>query len=162
MTGDWQEFEVLGVTLHGRDDDPTLLLQQSGSDSVVALPVGASEAAAVVLEIEGVVTSTPFTHQLLPALFIRHGFQALRLEVQLSSEGQPLASLYYRALGEDHRLPLRPSDGIGIALHFGLPIYVDSEILPGRVLDFETVSRISNELLLVDRRSAASARRTHD
>ncbi len=156
MAGNWQEFEVLGVTLHGRQDDPSLLLQHTGSDSVVALTVGASEAAAVVLEIEGVVSSTPLTHHLLPALFVRHGFEALRLEVQLGSESQPIATLYYRALGEDHRLPLRPSDGVSIALRFGLPIYVDSEILPGRILDFETVARISNELLLVDRRASSS------
>lgn len=159
MAGNWQEFEVLGVTLHGRQDDPSLLLQHTGSDSVVALTVGASEAAAVVLEIEGVVSSTPLTHHLLPALFVRHGFEALRLEVQLGSESQPIATLYYRALGEDHRLPLRPSDGVSIALRFGLPIYLDSEILPGRMLDFETVTRISNELLLVDRRASSSTPR---
>ncbi|TVR88230.1 MAG: bifunctional nuclease family protein [Spirochaetaceae bacterium] len=159
MAGNWQEYAVLGVTLHGRQDDPSLLLQHTSSDSVVALTVGASEAAAVVLEIEGVVSSTPLTHHLLPALFVRHGFEALRLELQLDSESQPVATLYYRALGEDHRLLLRPSDGVSIALRFGLPIYVDSEILPGRMLDFETVTRISNELLLVDRRASSSSPR---
>lgn len=156
MTGNWQEFEVLGVTLHGKQDDPSLLLQHTTSESVVALTVGASEAAAVVLEIEGVVSSTPLTHHLLPALFVRHGFQPLRLEVGLGPDDQPAATLHYRALGEDHSLALRPSDGVSIALSFGLPIYLDSEILPGRLLDFETVTRVSNELLLVDRRTASA------
>lgn len=160
MSATWQEFVVLGVTLHGRHDDPTLLLRSTTDESIVALSVGAAEAAAVVLEIEGAVSPVPLTHHLLPELFVRHGFRALRVEVLLNGDNQPAAELHYHAFGADHQLPLRPSDGVSIALRCGLPIYLHAALLPGRILDLETVARVSNDLLLVDRRTPEWSRRS--
>jgi len=72
------------------------------------------------------VPDQPQAHDLMADLFKRHGFHLESLELG----GGNLAGFYGRILYRKwifrHRINVRPSDGIALALRLGAPIQIDS------------------------------------
>lgn len=113
---------VAGVALDDETDAPTVLLRSESGDSLLSVPVGAFEASAIIIEVEGLKPPRPLTHDLFAQLFARHAFRLVCFELYDRGEDGYLGRLRYRKGFRTYSMEVRPSDGIALALRLGAPI----------------------------------------
>jgi uncharacterized protein len=113
---------VAGVALDDETDAPTVLLRSEPGDSLLSVPVGAFEASAIIIEVEGLKPPRPLTHDLFAQLFARHAFRLVCFELYGRGEDGYLGRLRYRKGFRSYSMEVRPSDGIALALRLGAPI----------------------------------------
>lgn len=153
-------LSVAGVALDDGDsptgalvDSPTVLLRDSSGDRCIAVPVGAFEASAIIIEIEGLKPPRPLTHDLLAELFIRHGFKFRSFEIYGRSDEGFLGRIRYRKGVRHYSMEVRPSDGIAIALRLEAPIEADAEMfdaIAGPVAETYSSDPLAGSVLFLD------------
>ena len=147
---------VAGVALDDETDAPTVLLRSDSGASMLSVPVGAFEASAIIIEVEGLKPPRPLTHDLFVQLFSRHAFRLQRFELYGRGEDGYLGRLRYRKGFRSYSMEVRPSDGIALALRLGAPIEA-SEDLVERVssssVSLDTAASSSESVLFLDSRT---------
>ncbi|MBN1648915.1 MAG: bifunctional nuclease family protein [Spirochaetales bacterium] len=123
------EMEVKGIALDKETELPIVLLQTKNSNHILPLPIGPFEASAIIIEIEGVHPPRPLTHDLLSEFFRRHKFRFNRLEIYDIIDDNIMARIYYKKGLKSHKMEVRPSDGIALAIREEAPVYVHSHVL---------------------------------
>lgn len=86
------------------------------------VPVGAFEASAIIIEIEGIKPPRALTHDLFAELALRHGLRMLEFELYARTEEGFLGRIKYRKGLRTWTMEVRPSDGIALALRLNAPI----------------------------------------
>ncbi len=135
----------MGVAYDDADDVPLVLLQETQGGRVFHIPVGAFEAGSIILAIRGLDASEPQAHDLLTQLFHRHGLRMEYFLLRGNAEAGYFGSLRYRGLWLHRSMPVRPSDGIALALRLGAPILADPSMdaRPGQgLLDIDRFDRV--------------------
>jgi len=122
------DFQVKGLALDEQSQMPVVILQNTDKNKVLSLTIGPFEASAIIVEMEGVHTPRPLTHDLFSELFQRHRFQLLSIEIYGRTEDEYLARMRYKTRVSTHIMEVRPSDGIALALRLNAPILVDQRI----------------------------------
>jgi bifunctional DNase/RNase len=119
---------VLGLSASPASNNAyALILKEVDGDRRLPIIIGAFEAQAIALEMEGVVPPRPMTHDLIKNLIDQ--FDATLTEVFINDM---VDSTFYAKLIFDNQgfeIDSRPSDAIAIAVRCNTPIYVTSEIL---------------------------------
>jgi bifunctional DNase/RNase len=156
MTLNTMRLSVAGVALDDETDAPSVLLRSESGSAVLSVPVGAFEASAIIIEVEGLKPPRPLTHDLSAQLFARHSFRLVCFELYARSEEGYLGRILYRKGFRRYSMEVRPSDGIALALRLGAPIEVNEELLqlvssPVSALDMG--SSTSESVLFLDSRS---------
>lgn len=126
-------LNVAGVVLEDTSDTPLVLLKDEHGEKLMPVPVGAFEASAIIIEVEGIKPPRPLTHDLVAHLFLRHGYKLLRFELYAKTEEGFLGRLRYRKGFRLYSMEVRPSDGIAMALRLEAPIEASEDL-------FETAS----------------------
>jgi hypothetical protein len=121
------ELSVAGVALDDVDS-PTVLLRAPSADRYIAVPVGAFEASAIIIEIEGLKPPRPLTHDLFAELFSRHGCKFTAFELYARTEEEFLGRIRYRKGFRSYSMEVRPSDGIALALRLDAPIHASEAL----------------------------------
>ncbi len=124
MNSNWIPVTVAGIAAGPAHTDPVLLLRSGEYDKVAGLPLGAAEAASIVLALEGAVSAEPQTHDLFVTLFDLHGLRARHLMIYGGEGQERFARLSYSGRSGNYSLHVRPSDGVAIAVRMGAPIYL--------------------------------------
>jgi Uncharacterized conserved protein len=120
------EFRIRGVSME--KDEPNVILEERKGDRRLSVRVGLFEASSIILELEGISSPRPLTHDLLAEVFTEGGFCLDRVELfDASSEG-PRARLAYRKGPRCCEKEVRPSDALALALRLGAPILADAEL----------------------------------
>lgn len=122
-------LKVFGVQLEDEASFPVVLVGTPDGARSFSLTVGPYEASAIVMEMEGLVTSRPLTHDILAQMFERHGYTLDAVELYALSLEGVLARLVYHQRLRRWELEVRPSDGIALALRLNAPITCDSALL---------------------------------
>ena len=129
MTDEVISMSVAGVALEGEAEVPTVLLRDPDGTAMLAVPVGAFEASAIIIQVEGLQPPRPLTHDVLAELFVRHGFFLDRFELYGKGEEGLLGRLRYRKGLRRFTMEVRPSDGIALALRLDAPISARRDLL---------------------------------
>ena len=129
MTDEDVPLSVAGVAIEGEAEIPTVLLRDPEGTSVLAVPVGAFEASAIIIQVEGIQPPRPLTHDVLAELFLRHGFVLDRFELYGKGEEGLLGRLRYRRGFRRFSMEVRPSDGIALALRLDAPISANKDLV---------------------------------
>jgi len=139
---------VSGVALPSEDSMPVVVL--SGDGGRVSVSVGAYEAGAIIMQIEGLSTPRPLTHQLLARIFRDQGLELVRVEiygVYGFEEDGFLARIVYGKGFRRKVMDVRPSDAIALALALGAPLYAHASLLSPSIPDIpEDSSYMETEL----------------
>ena len=110
-----------------------------GDDDARSLPIfiGAAEAQAIAIRINGVEVPRPLTHDLMKNVLDYLECRLMRIEVCGLKEGTFYANLVLERDGSEMKIDARPSDAIALALRFSAPIFVDPAVMEeaGKVLD---------------------------
>lgn len=114
-----------------------VMLKSQAEADTRSLPIfiGAAEAQAIALHINGMTVPRPLTHDLLKNLLDFVECRLLRIEVCDLKDGTFFAKLVLDKDGNTLILDSRPSDAIALALRCATPIYVHNAVMneAGRV-----------------------------
>ncbi|MBE0643868.1 MAG: bifunctional nuclease family protein [Bacteroidetes bacterium] len=105
-----------------------LILREVEGARRLPIIIGAFEAQAIALEIEGIKPPRPMTHDLLKDVIDTLGYTITEVTITELREGTFYARLSMdTAVGDE--VDSRPSDAIALAVRYNVPIFVNEEVL---------------------------------
>ena len=130
-------MEVKGLIVDPIANMPVVILRDAAEKAFLPIWVGIYEANAIALQLEGITTPRPMTHDLLRnALSLVHA-EVVRITVTDLLDNTFYAQILLRLGEKELVLDSRPSDAIALALRTQAPVYVEESVLEK--------SRASNE-----------------
>jgi len=123
---------VKGVGMASEDSQPVVILEETAGSGTLAVSVGAFEAGAILMELEGLSTPRPLTHDLLAQLFVEQRLKLDRVELYGlygPDEDGFLARIYYGRRFRLRARDVRPSDALALAVAMRAPVYVHPSLL---------------------------------
>jgi uncharacterized protein len=132
------EVEIRGLILDPVSNTPIVILKKPNENLFLPIWIGVFEANAIALQLEGVETPRPMTHDLLRAVIASLGGQLEGIVVHSLVENTFHAKVLVRnAQGALVEVDARPSDAIALALRCHAPIRVaESVFREAHALDF--------------------------
>lgn len=118
---------VLGLSASPAGNNAyALILKEANGDRRLPIIIGAFEAQAIALEMEGVVPPRPMTHDLLKSLVDTFGATLTEVFINDLKDG----TFYAQLIFDDgaYEVDVRPSDAIALAVRCNSPIFVNSEV----------------------------------
>ncbi len=122
-----------------------VVLRETGSSRYLPIWIGAPEADAITLRLQGIRVDRPLTHDLL--------FNTIRIlgaEVEYVVVTALKNDIFYAEIvldldGEEVRIDSRPSDALALAVRAEVPIYVEEEVMDeaGRLPDTDVSQHVA-------------------
>lgn len=122
-------MRVAHLGLDRATNTPVVILQEEEGERTLPIWIGASEANAIALELQGVRPERPLTHDLMKLLVAGLGGELRRVVIASLRENTYLAQLLIYRGGEVFEVDARPSDSIALALRMNSPIFMNEELL---------------------------------
>ena len=125
-----QQMELLGVRVELPSNAPIVLLREM-SESARLLPIfiGAPEATAIAIALDGLTTPRPMTHDLLRNVLDELSADVERVVVTELRHKTFYAELHLLRDGSRFVLSSRPSDAIALAARTGTPIFAEESVI---------------------------------
>lgn len=121
--------EILGLSTSTSSGGAyALILREAEGPRRLPIIIGAFEAQAIALEIEGIKPPRPMTHDLLKDIVDTLGFNITEVTITELREGTFYARLSLDTAVSDE-VDSRPSDAIALAVRYGVPIFVEEDVL---------------------------------
>lgn len=121
------QLMVLGLTASTATNAYALILKEAEGERRLPIIIGAFEAQAIALEMEGVLPPRPMTHDLMKSLIDSFGGNLTEVFINDLTDSTFFAKLVFEEQGIE--LDARPSDAIALAVRCNAPIFVTNEIL---------------------------------
>lgn len=122
-------MRVAHLGLDRTTNTPVVILQEEEGERTLPIWIGASEANAIALELQGIHPERPLTHDLMKLLVAGLGGELRRVVIASLRENTYLAQLLIYRGGEVFEVDARPSDSIALALRMNSPIFLNEELL---------------------------------
>lgn len=123
------ELRICGVSME--KGEPIVILEERWTKRRFQVKVGPFEASAIILEMEGISSPRPLTHDLLAEIFEEGGFSLGRVELFGDSPELSRAKLSYSKGLHSYEKEVRPSDALALAQRLKAPIFASPDILAG-------------------------------
>jgi bifunctional DNase/RNase len=123
------EMELTGVRVELPTNQPIVLLREREGERYLPIWIGAAEAAAIALSLQGVVTPRPMTHDLLKNILDDLAIEVHRIIVTELRDSTFYATIELQRQGESYEISSRPSDAIALAVRTATPIYASEDVL---------------------------------
>jgi bifunctional DNase/RNase len=120
---------VAHLGLDRTTNTPVVILQEEAGERTLPIWIGASEANAIALELQGVRPERPLTHDLMKLLVSGLGGELRRVVIASLRENTYLAQLLIYRGTDVFEVDARPSDSIALALRMNSPIFLNEELL---------------------------------
>lgn len=122
------QLMVLGLSASPASNNAyALILKEVEGNRRLPIIIGAFEAQAIALEMEGVIPPRPMTHDLLKSVIDNFGETIEEVYISELREGTFYAKLLFGA--SQIEIDARPSDAIALAVRCNAPIYVNSDVM---------------------------------
>jgi uncharacterized protein len=124
------QCEILGLSSSPSTGGAyAILLREIGAARRLPIIIGAFEAQAIALEIEGIKPPRPLTHDLLKHLIDNLGGNVTGVIVDELRENTFYAKIILEVSGLTNEVDARPSDAIALAVRARAPIYVAESVM---------------------------------
>ena len=110
------------------------MLSESGGKRKLPIVIGAPEAQAIAIELEGMTPSRPLTHDLFKNFATKFDIQLQEVNIFRLEEGIFYAKLICEHNGTKKEVDSRSSDASALAVRFKCPIFTTPEIMNSAVL----------------------------
>lgn len=137
-------MEIKGLMLDPSSNVPIVILKQADSQIFLPIWIGVFEANAIALQIEGVESPRPMTHDLLRATLELLGATVDRIVISELKDNTFYARIHLQRNGQALEIDARPSDAIALALRTESPIFVRQHVLE-QAQAVDLASEISDE-----------------
>ncbi len=122
------EVKIEGLALDMTTNTPVVILSPLELDKVLPIWIGHAEAWAIAMELSGVGSKRPLTHDLLKRVIETLEAKVERVEVTELKEQTFYAIIHLVSNGRRWQVDARPSDSIALALKTGASIFVNEEL----------------------------------
>lgn len=123
------ELTLIGVRVELPANQPIVLLKEREGDRYLPIWIGAAEATAIALAMQGVEPPRPMTHDLFKNVLEELRVALDRIEITELKEGTFFAVLHLTRNGTAHEVSSRPSDAIALAVRTSVPIFASEDVL---------------------------------
>ncbi|HEX7024644.1 MAG TPA: bifunctional nuclease family protein [Gemmatimonadales bacterium] len=120
---------VAHLGLDRTTNTPVVVLREEEGERTLPIWIGAPEANAIALELQGIRPERPLTHDLMKSLVAGLGGELRRVIIASLRENTYMAQLLIYRGGEVFEVDARPSDSIALALRMNAPIFLNEELL---------------------------------
>lgn len=120
---------VAHLGLDRTSNTPVVVLKEEEGERTLPIWIGAPEANAIALELQGVKPERPLTHDLMKLLVSGLGGELRRVVISGLRENTYVAELLIYRGGDVFEVDARPSDSIALALRMHAPIYTIDDLL---------------------------------
>ena len=126
-----RRMEVQGLMMDPTSKTPIVILREEGGEAELPIWIGAFEANAIAISLEGVEVPRPMTHDLLGDILVAARTAVEKILIHDLADSTFFATIYLKVgdSGEAVELDSRPSDAIALALRAQAPIYVLERVL---------------------------------
>ena len=108
---------------------PVVILRDEDEKNFLPIWVGVFEANAIALQMEGVTTPRPMTHDLLKNIIQEIEANVVQVVINNLLENTFYAQIFLRVGGKELTIDSRPSDAIALALRTDSPVFVEETVL---------------------------------
>lgn len=122
------EVQIDGLAMDLVSNSPVVVLASKELNKVLPIWIGHSEAWAIAMEISGLGSKRPLTHDLFKTTIAEMGGRLDKVEITELKEQTFYARLYLSVNGNEIDIDARPSDSIALALKAKCPIYVNEDL----------------------------------
>ena len=124
------QCEILGLSSSPSTGGAyAILLREIGAARRLPIIIGAFEAQAIALEIEGIKPPRPLTHDLLKHMIDNLGATIIEIIIDELRENTFFAKIVLEVSGLSNEIDARPSDAIALAVRARSPIYVAESVM---------------------------------
>lgn len=128
-------MEKVQVDILGLSTSPSsagayaLILKETNGKRKLPIIIGAFEAQSIALELEGMKPPRPLTHDLMKNIIDTFAVSLNEVFINELRDGTFYAKLSVEGVSETQEIDSRPSDAIALAVRYGVPIFVEEEVL---------------------------------
>ncbi len=124
------QCEILGLSTNPSTGGAyAILLKEVNGARRLPIIIGAFEAQAIALEMEGIKPPRPLTHDLLKTMVDNLGASVVEILVSELKENTFYAKIILEASGLTNEIDARPSDAIALAVRTFAPIYINEIVM---------------------------------
>lgn len=123
------EMIVESVRVHMRTGRHVLLLKEVGPGRILPIWIGAWEASAIAMRLQGLAAERPLTHDLFAATLAQLGVRVEKVLIAALADETFHARLVITAPDGPQEVDARPSDAIALAVRLECPIFATAEVL---------------------------------
>jgi bifunctional DNase/RNase len=106
-----------------------LILVVSGTPLRIPIIIGGYEAQAIAIQLEGLQTSRPLTHDLMRSVMSNFDISLKEVTIHDFREGVFYASMLLTDGIQTHEQDCRTSDAVALALRLNAPIYISDQVI---------------------------------
>ena len=128
---------IYGVSFDLVGKQPIVLLKTAEGSKFLPIWIGHSEAAAILMRLQGASTPRPMTHDLVTDILNQLEAQVIRITVTELRENTFYAEITVQQNGSEIQIDSRPSDAIALALRSDAPIFVADDVIEESAIEFE-------------------------
>jgi len=128
MTG-LVEMVIESVRVHMLSNRHVVILKDTEGDRYLPIWIGAWEASAIAMRLQGLAAERPLTHDLFAAALDRLGVRVERVVINELTDETYHARIHLERDGVQVEVDARPSDALALAVRTEVPIYAADEVL---------------------------------
>jgi uncharacterized protein len=128
MTG-LVEMVIESVRVHMLSNRHVVILKDPEGDRYLPIWIGAWEASAIAMRLQGLSAERPLTHDLFAAALDRLGVRVERVVINELADETYHARIHLERDGVHVEVDARPSDALALAVRAEVPIYAADEVL---------------------------------
>lgn len=129
------EMVVESVRVHMLSNRHVVILKDAERDRYLPIWIGAWEASAIAMKLQGLSAERPLTHDLFAAALTGLGIRLDRIVIAELADETYHARLFLEHNGQVIELDARPSDCVALAVRFDTRILVADEVLDQAALE---------------------------
>ena len=124
-----QEMTIESIRVSLMNYNRVVVLKEKVSGRYLPIWIGAAEADAIAVRLQGVSVARPMTHDLVTNLFKEFGSRVVRIVVNDLANDTFYARIHLEVDGRTLEIDSRPSDAIAVAVRSDAPIFVEEAVL---------------------------------
>jgi bifunctional DNase/RNase len=128
MTG-LVEMVIESVRVHMLSNRHVVILKDPEGDRYLPIWIGAWEASAIAMRLQGLAAERPLTHDLFAAALDRLGVRVERVVINELSDETYHARIHLERDGVQVEVDARPSDALALAVRAEVPIFAADDVL---------------------------------
>jgi uncharacterized protein len=128
---------IYGVSFDMVGKQPIVLLKTAAGNRFLPIWIGHSEAAAILMKLQGAETPRPMTHDLLNDVVGELNGEVARITVTELKDNTFYALITVRAQQAEIEIDSRPSDALALAVRSNAPIFAADKVVDENGIEFD-------------------------
>ena len=140
-----REMSIYGVSFDLVGKQPIVLLKTADENKFLPIWIGHSEAAAILMKLQGTAPPRPLTHDLLTDVIDQLDGEILRVTVTELRENTFYARITLERNGSEIEIDSRPSDALALAVRSEAKIFAADDVIEESGIEFESEDEAAND-----------------